>query len=63
MTKRTRIPGHAHTLHAELAKLDVDGMARRVHSMANAGIGEHTTAELLGLHVDQVRRILSERRE
>ncbi len=61
MSARTRIPGGVADLHAELAKLDSEAIKRRVSSMANAGMGEHTIAELLKLHVDQVRRILGDK--
>jgi hypothetical protein len=62
MSKRTspRIPGPQADLHRELARLDVDGMQRRVKQMAAAGIGERTIAEFLKLRVDHVRRILSD---
>ena len=45
----------------ELMDLDREALQRRVYSMANAGFGEHTIADFLKLHVDQVRTILSER--
>ena len=61
MTRRTSIPGTVNDLHRELAKPNREALQRRVYSMANAGLGEHTIADFLKLHVDQVRTILSER--
>lgn len=48
---------------AMLRALDREQLEQRVRSLARDGMSERAVAELVGLHIEQVRRVLAERTE
>jgi CRP-like cAMP-binding protein len=56
-------------MHAEqqrkafVESLDRQQLEQRIMSLAADGLTEHDIGELVGLHVEQVRRLLGERQE
>jgi hypothetical protein len=53
--------GRCHLAQMPRVELTFDQVVQRVRRLAADGHGDHAIADVLGLHVDQVRAVLAQR--